>query len=88
MASEVLISSAGNRFFYPRPLVAGQVYLAGDDEDPRRAGGSPTAYTVSRTNRAHYVTEVSGALVVTPNWRFPLTVNCTRNVQCGTKIAH
>lgn len=89
MAPEVLISSAGNRFFHPRCAVTIRFNSLATTKTHDVRCGSSSAYKASRTNRAHYVTEVNGAaVIVTSNGRSPVTVNCTRSVECGVKIAH
>jgi hypothetical protein len=88
MAPEVLISSAGNRFFHPRCAATNRFTSLATTKTHDVRCGSSSAYTSSRTNRAHYVTEVNGAVIVTSNGRSPMTVNCTRSVECGVKIAH
>jgi competence protein ComEC len=87
-APDVLISSAGDKFFHPRcDSVNRFTTLATTREHSVRCGSS-TAYTSSRTTRAHYVTEVNGTVIVTSNGRSPLSVHCSRSSECGVTIAH
>ena len=88
MAPEVLISSAGNRFFHPRCAATDRFTSLATTKRHAVRCGSSTAYTASRTNRAHYVTEVNGAIIITSSGKSPLTVNCTRSVECGGTIGH
>ena len=85
---DVLVSSAGNKFFHLRCDATNRFNtLATTREHSVRCGNS-SAYTSSRTTRAHYVTEVNGAVIVTSNGRSPLSVHCTRSSECGVKISH
>ena len=87
-APAVLISSAGNRFFHPRCLATQRFTSLATTKTHHTRCGTSKNYISSRTNRAHYVTEVNGAIIVTSNGRSPVTLNCTRSVECGVKIAH
>jgi len=87
-APDVLISSAGNRFFHPRCASTERFTSLATTKRHDIRCGTPSEYVTSRTNRAHYVTEVGGAVIVTSSGRSPVTVNCTRSVECGVKIAH
>lgn len=87
-APAVLISSAGNKFSHPRCEATSRF---GSLATTKRHGircGTQSGYQASRTDRAHYVTEVNGAIVVTSNGESPMLVNCTRSVECGMKIVH
>jgi competence protein ComEC len=87
-APEVLISSAGNRFFHPRCTATNRFRtLASTKRHDVRCGDS-VSYRNERMNLAHYVTEVSGAIVVTSNGRSPLALHCTRSAECGVRIPH
>jgi competence protein ComEC len=88
-APEVLISSAGNRFFHPRcAAIERFTWLAATPMHEVRCGTS-SSYITSRTNRAHYVTEMNGAIIVTSSGSSPFTVHCTRTVaQCGVQVTH
>jgi competence protein ComEC len=84
----VLISSAGSLHFHPRcEAVERFTSLTTTKRHDVRCGTSGN-YVTSRTDRAHYVTAVSGTVIVTSNGRSPLTVNCTGSVECGVKIDH
>jgi competence protein ComEC len=85
---DVLISSAGNRFFHPRCASTERFTSLATTKTHDIRCGTTSEYTTSRTNRAHYVTEVNGAVIITSNGKSPITVNCTRSVECGVKIVH
>jgi competence protein ComEC len=87
-APSLLLSSAGDKFFHPRCAATNRY---GSLAETKRHGircGSSSSYTTSRTTLAHYVTEVNGTVIVTSNGQSPMTVNCTRSVECGVRIAH
>ena len=87
-APDLLIASAGNRFFHPRCAATNRfTSLAATKAHEIRCGTS-SSYVTSRTNRALYVTEVNGTVIITSSGRSPVTVNCTRSVECGVRIAH
>jgi hypothetical protein len=82
-------SHGGGRYLRAaRDLVQGQHPSLATTKRHEVRCGSSTAYTTSRTNRAHDVTEVNGAIIITSTGRSPLTVNCTRSVECGVTIGH
>jgi competence protein ComEC len=89
-APEILVSSAGNHLGFEHPRCAATdrfTSLAETREHDVRCG-TGNGYINSRTRRAHYVTEVNGAVIVTSNGSSPATVSCTRSVECGVKIGH
>jgi competence protein ComEC len=87
-APEVLISSAGEKFRHPSCEATSRFGSLATTKRHGTRCGRPSGYQASRTDRAHYVTEVNGAIVVTSNGESPVLVNCTRSAECGTKIAH
>jgi competence protein ComEC len=87
-APDLLVSSTGNRFFHPRCTATDRFTSLATTKGHEIRCGTSSNYITSRTNRAHYVTEVNGTVIVTSDGRSPVTVNCTRSVECGVKIAH
>jgi competence protein ComEC len=88
MAPEVLISSAGNRFFHPRCVATDRFITLAVTKGHDVRCGTSSGYIASRTRSAHYVTAVNGTIIVTSNGFSPMTVSCTRSVECGVKIVH
>jgi competence protein ComEC len=88
MAPEVLISSAGNRFFHPRCVATDRFTTLALTKGHDVRCGTASSYLTSRTRSAHYVTAVNGTIIITSNGLSPMAVNCTRSVECGVKIAH
>jgi competence protein ComEC len=88
MAPEVLISSAGNRFFHPRCVATDRFTTLAITKGHDVRCGTSNSYITSRTPNAHYVTAVNGTIIITSNGLSPMTVNCTRSPECGVKVAH
>ena len=84
----VLISSAGNKYLHPSCMATGRFGSLAETKRHEIRCGSSSGYTTFRTTRGHYVTEVNGTVIVTSNGHSPVTVNCTRSVECGVTIAH
>lgn len=83
---EVLISSAGSRYRHPTCTAVQRFTSLTTTTEHEVRCGAPSGYVTSRTDRAHYVTAVSGTIIVTSNGRSPLMLNCTRSNECGVRI--
>jgi beta-lactamase superfamily II metal-dependent hydrolase len=87
---DVVIFSAGGRFGHPRCAAVNRFTTAAETlQHDVRCGTSNTIYgPITRTTRAHYMTAVSGAVIVKSNGHSPLSIHCTRTSECGVKITH
>jgi competence protein ComEC len=85
---KVLISSSGTGFFHPRCTAVNRYATTANTLTHDVQCGTTNAYQPSRTNRAHYVTEINGAVVVTTSGKSPLSLHCTRSADCGVQIPH
>ena len=83
VAPSMLVSSSGNKFFHPRCIAVDRFATTENAVTHGVRCGSSTAFQNSRTTKAHYVTAVNGAIVVTTAGRSPLSVHCTRSTECG-----
>jgi beta-lactamase superfamily II metal-dependent hydrolase len=86
---EVVVYSAGNRFSHPR---CNAVERFGSVLEVRRhqlrCGESGGYRPVERSDRAHYMTEMSGAVIATSDGQWPFVLNCTRAAaECGLRIS-
>jgi beta-lactamase superfamily II metal-dependent hydrolase len=88
VAPSVLVSSAGSKFFHPRCIAVDRFTTTADVLQHAVQCGSSTAYQKSRTTKAHYVTSVNGAIVITATGRSPLSVHCTGSSECDIQIAY
>jgi beta-lactamase superfamily II metal-dependent hydrolase len=89
-APDIAVFSAGQGFGHPRcTSVARFTTTAETIEHNVRCGTSNTTFgPVTRTTRAHYMTAISGAVIVTSNGHSPVAVHCTRSPECGVRIPH
>lgn len=87
-APAVLVSSAGDRFFHPRCAATERFTALVLTKAHDTRCGTSSSYVTTRTGRAHYVTAVVGAVIVTSSGVTPMTVHCTRSVECGVRIVH
>jgi competence protein ComEC len=89
-APDVVIFSAGERFGHPRCAAVDRITTSKQTlEHEVRCGVSNTAYgPITRTRRAHYMTAVSGTVIVASDGHSPMSLHCTRTAECGVKIAH
>ena len=87
---DVVVFSAGERFGHPRCEAVNRfTTIAETLEHQVRCGVSNTQYgPVTRTRQAQYMTEVSGAIIITSNGHAPLALHCTRSQECGVRIPH
>jgi beta-lactamase superfamily II metal-dependent hydrolase len=88
VAPSVLVSSAGSKFFHPRCIAVDRFTSTADVMQHSVQCGSSTAYQKSRITKAHYVTAVNGAVVITTGGRSPLTVHCTGSTECDIQIPY
>lgn len=84
----VTVFSAGRKFFHPRCAAVRRFddSTANAREHPSQCGNSGAYEAVRRTDRAEYMTEVVGAVIVTTNGKSPLLVHCTRDAECHSEI--
>ena len=89
-APDVVVFSAGERFGHPRCEAVNLFNTVTETlEHQVRCGVANTQYgPVTRTRNAHYMTEISGAIIITSNGHSPLALHCTRSQECGVRIAH
>lgn len=88
VAPTVLVSSAGSKFFHPRCIAVDRFTTTADVLQHSVQCGSSTAYQTSRTTKAHYVTAVNGAIVITTTGRSPLAVHCTGTAECDIQVPY
>ena len=89
-APEVVVFSAGEKFGHPQcdaverflPLAAETISHA------TRCGEGPEYESPITTNKAIFMTEVSGTITVTSDGTSPLSLSCEGLEACSTTIAH
>jgi competence protein ComEC len=89
-APDVVVFSAGDRFGHPRcDAVNRFTTVVQTLEHDVRCGISNAQYgPVTQTRWAHYMTRISGTVIVTSNGHSPMALHCSRSADCGAKIPH
>ena len=87
-APEVVIYSAGTGYKHPHCDVRKQYLnsLANVSQPHWIKCGDDNGYEIKATNKAEYVTENNGVIVVTINGKSPLHVHCNGNSQCDDLV--
>lgn len=87
---EVVVYSAGNRFNHPRCAAVERFTSVSEVRQHQVRCGDTGGYRpIERTGRGHFMTESSGAIIVTSDGKGPFMVNCTRTAaECGLRISH
>lgn len=81
---DVTVFSSGDRFFHPRCSSA-EVYrdsLTATNPHPIRCGSS-TAYTNSESEKAEYVTQTNGTIIITGGADGSFSIDCSLSEACG-----
>lgn len=75
---EIVIHSAGTSYLHPRCEAVNEYssYLAPANEHDFRCGEKEGGYINSQTEKAEYVTEVNGVIIVTTDGRSPAQIQC------------
>jgi beta-lactamase superfamily II metal-dependent hydrolase len=82
--ADVVIFSAGDRFFHPRCVAVDRFHdgLLPANNHPIRCGSS-TAFQERETDKAEYVTEMNGAIVITGKADGTFSILCSHTENCG-----